>query len=119
MLRPWWKSKWAIASNIALTYAGVAYYVNSLVQDEIGKRTTVQQGQEGSSVVNEKSVIKADIRVDEREPERPEEKPVSDNRPIFNRIAQTYDSALKWDERVMGMTIIRRFLLNHAKVKTR
>jgi hypothetical protein len=100
----WWKSKWAIAGNIAVSYIGVAYYVNALVRKEIEKRDMSYSDDNRPSKAEQKTAA------------IPQQLRECDNRETFNRLAEDYDSKLRWDERIMGLTILRRLLLRHSKV---
>jgi hypothetical protein len=146
MARQWWRSKYAIATHIALVWSGVTLYMNHLVDKERKRRDAEHDqpsGQRQSSLEelerhgNEESVPQFPS------PKQPivqdivqgsgitsstahgnetswkhafESLAALDNTVKFDALAEKYDEAIQFEEMSMGINWMRKYLLKHAKV---
>ena len=111
--KPWWKSNAAIAVHVVAVYVGVSLYMNSLVKKEQAKRDleyakadgVVQSDDEKPLALAEpKSVTNVDVQPT-----------IWSNAAKFDQLANIYDCEINWEERWMGLSLMRRHLVRQAR----
>lgn len=111
----WIKSKWSLAAHMAIAYIGISAYIQYMVRykyiperdGSLPKKNLESRGDESNNnAINSKQ--------DQKSPKYEIEDIKSAT--SFDEIAAEYDKKLGMDELVIGMNLMRRMIMRHAKV---
>lgn len=119
----WSKTPMAIAVHVAIVWAGVSYYMSTLVKkeqmardEEYARQDAIKMGLPDPKLTTENIVVVLPSSEDSREQHVEQVAPrIWSNREKFDQLASRYDREIDWEERWMGLSLIRRYLLRYAE----